>query len=162
MATKTNLDIFKEFYPQLMEILPVDSLINHFFAKQLLSGDHKDKLRDRSINREKVKYFLDDVVERGLKIGYMEQFNEMLAVMANSDDPAVKFVANEMMKSRGNVPPTPILNDPTQGSQAIPQNTEPQSKCASMYLNLACYHDSIVSREAKKMQQPMSELSHSE
>ena len=133
---KTNLDIFKEFYPKLLEILPVDSLLNHLFSKQLLSGAQKDTLRDIPTNRERVKYFLDEVVERGLKIGFMDQFDEVLAVMANSDDPPVKFLANAMMKSRGNVPP--ILNDEIQGSQAIPQNTETQSKCASMYLLLIC------------------------
>ena len=131
---KTNLDIFKEFYPKLLEILPVDSLLNHLFSKQLLSGAQKDRLRDIPTNRERVKYFLDEVVERGLKIGFMDQFDEVLAVMANSDDPTVKFLAKEMMKSRGNVPPKPIpiLNDQIQGPQAIPQNTETQSKYASM------------------------------
>ena len=104
----------------------MDSLLNHLFSKQLLSGAQKDRLRDIPTNRERVKYFLDEVVERGLKIGFMDQFDEVLAVMANSDDPTVKFLAKEMMKSRGNVPPKPIpiLNDQIQGPQAIPQNTE--------------------------------------
>ena len=89
------MDVFKKFYPNLLEILPVDDLITQFYSKGLLSGAHKDKLDGlstaRATNKEKAKYFLDNIIGPGLKIGFMQQFNEMLLIMANSDDPSVKF-----------------------------------------------------------------------
>ena len=54
---KSTKDIFKEFYPQLLEILPVDCLINEFFSKQLLSSAHKSSLQDISTNRGRAKYW---------------------------------------------------------------------------------------------------------
>ena len=104
------MDAFKKFYPSLQEILPVDVLTTQFFAKGLLSNAHKEKLDGlstaKAINREKAKYFLDEVIAPGLKIGYMQQFDEMLKIMTNSDEPPVKFLASEITQSRNsNVTP---------------------------------------------------------
>ena len=135
---KTTKDIFKEFYPKLLKILPVDSVINQLYSKKLLSSDHKCKLQDMPTTGERAKYFLDKVIERGLEVDYKSQFDEMLAVMANSDDPPVKFMANKMMKSRGVAPPTPMLHNQSQSPQARSQNTETQSKhCMCVYLAVA-------------------------
>ena len=102
-ALDTAMDTFKKFYPKLLEILPVDVLTIQFFAKNLLSNDHKGKLdslsASKAMNKEKAKYFLDEVIEPGLRIKYTEQFDEMLVIMANSDEPPVKFLANEIIKS---------------------------------------------------------------
>ena len=105
------MDVLKEFYPKLLEILPVEALTTQFFAKGLLSNTHKEKLDGlsaaRAINKEKAKYFLDEVLIPGLKIGFVEQFDEMLVMMRNSDEPPVKFLANEITKSRNcHVTPT--------------------------------------------------------
>ena len=144
MANTTE-DIFKEFYPQLLKILPVDCLINHFFSKKLLSSAHKSKLQDISTNKERAKYFLDEVIEPGVNISYIDQFDEMLLVMEKSDDPPVKYLANKIMKSR--VPPTPMLYDQTP-SQAIFLNTESQCKHVCIYLpvcqHLACCYINYV------------------
>lgn len=99
MAKSTN-DTFKEFYPKLLKILPVDCLITQFYAENLLSSAHKSKLDGLSTRKDKTKYFLDEVIEPGLNIDYTEQFDEMLAFMAKSDDPAVRFLAKEINKSR--------------------------------------------------------------
>ena len=132
---KTTKDIFKEFYPKLLKILPVDCIIEHLYSKKLLSGALKGKLQSMSTNREQAKYFLDEVIERGLEVDYKSQFDEMLAVMANSDDPLVKFLANEMMKSHEVAQPSPILHDQSQSPQARSQNTETQSKyCHRLYI----------------------------
>ena len=98
------MDTYKKFYPSLQEILPVDVLSTQFFAKGLLSNGHKEKLdglsATRAVNKEKAKFFLDEVIAPGLKIGYMQQFDEMLVIMTNSDEPPVKFLASEIIKSR--------------------------------------------------------------
>ena len=121
---KTTEDIFKEFYPKLLEILPVDCLITQFFSKKRLTSADKEKLEAFSTDKEKAKYFLDKVIEPGLKIGYMDQFNEMLALMGMNDDrPAVKFLASEMKKSL-----EPSAADPNYTCQITPQDTETSSK----------------------------------
>ena len=94
--TKNSKEVFKEFYPKLLEILPVDCIISHFYSKSLLSSAHKGKLDSLSTSKQRIKYFLDEVIEPSLKIGSVDQFNEMLVIMLKSDDPAVKFLANEM------------------------------------------------------------------
>ena len=112
------MDAFKKFYPSLQEILPVDVLTTQFFAKGLLSNAHKEKLdglsATRAMNKEKAKFFLDEVIAPGLKIGYTQQFDEMLAIMTNTDEPPVKFLASEITKSRNsNVTPVGANSEET-------------------------------------------------
>ena len=114
------------------------------YSKKLLSSAHKCKLQDMPTTRERAKYFLDEVIERGLEVDYKSQFDEMLAVMANSDDPLVKFMANEMMKSRGVAPPSPILHDHNQSPQTASQNTETQSKCCMLVSIILCLHLAVA------------------
>jgi len=100
----------------------VDFLTTQFYCKNLLSSDDKGKLDTLSTNRkEKAKYFLDEVIERGLKIGYTDQFYEMLTIMSNSDSPPVKFLADEINKSCGVSPPLMALHD-----QARTQDIKPR------------------------------------
>ena len=123
------MDIFKEFYPKLLQILPVDCLITEFYSMKLLSAAHKSKLDDLSTNKtERIKYFLDEVIEPGLKVDYTEQFDEMLAIIAKSDDPPVKFLADTMKKSRGVTPPSTMEVD----HQARSQDTKSQGNILIM------------------------------
>ena len=116
------MDVFKEFYPKLLQILPVDCLIIEFYSMKLLSSVHKSKLDDLSTNKtERIKYFLDEVIETSLKVDYTKQFDEMLAIMAKSDDPAVKFLADTMKISREVTPPLTMEVD----HQARSQDTKP-------------------------------------
>ena len=99
------MDLFKTFYPKLLEILPVDDLLTQFYSKDLLSGAHKQKLDGLSAARattdnDRAKYFLDNVIKPGLKIGFMKLFDEMVMIMTKSDDPSVNFLASEITKTR--------------------------------------------------------------
>ena len=136
---RTTEDIFKEFYPKLLEILPINCLISQLYSKQLLSSNHKDRLQALSTNKERAKCFLDEVIEPGLKVGYMDQFYEMLAVMVKSDDPPVKFLANEM-KSRDIAPPTQTFHDLSLSPQARSQNTETQLQ-SNKYVYACTYRE---------------------
>ena len=128
------MDVFKAFYPDLLEILPVDDLLTQFYSKSLLSDAHKDKLDGlsaaRATNKEKAKYFLDNVIAPGLKIGFMQQFDEMLMILARSDDPSVKFLGGEITRSRQN-----ISNVTADGGRS--QDSHPQGKynfpCAVLF-----------------------------
>ena len=45
-----------------------------------------------------MEYFLDRVIKPDVEIEYTGQFDEMLKVLENSDDPPVKFLAGEIKK----------------------------------------------------------------
>ena len=122
---KSTEDAVKKFYPKLLEILPVDRLITQFYSKQLLSSDHKRKLDALSTHRERTKYFLDEVVEPSVKIDFTDHFDEMLIIMENSDDPAVKFLAKNIREFLVITPPSEakIFRD-----QESSRDTETQSK----------------------------------
>ena len=92
------MDVFKKFYSELTKVLPmiINILVTTFYSSKLLSGDHKSCIDSLSTNKEKAEYLLDEVIKPGLEIKYTEQFDEMLKVMMNSDDPAVKYLVDEM------------------------------------------------------------------
>ena len=92
------MDVFKKFYSELTKVLPmiINVLVTTFYSSKLLSGDHKSRIDSLPTNKEKAEYFLDKVIQPGLEINYTEQFDEMLKVMMNSDDPAVKYLVDEM------------------------------------------------------------------
>ena len=94
------MDVFKKFYSELTKVLPmiINILVTTFYCSKLLSGDHKSRIDSLPTDREKAEYFLNEVIKPGLEIKYTEQFDEMLKVMTNSDDPAVKYLVDEMQK----------------------------------------------------------------
>ena len=95
-AGKMAESAFQKFYPKLLKVLPMNSIVTDFFSRGLLPGDHKANIDALGTQKRKAEYFLDCVIKPGLEVGYMGQFDEMLKVMKASDDPAVKFVAAEI------------------------------------------------------------------
>jgi len=95
---KSAKDTFKEFYSKLLEVLPINPLTSQFYSRNLLSNDHKGKLDALMTDKDRAEYFLDKVIKPGLQIDYTKQFDEMLLIMQNSDDPPVKYLADEIMK----------------------------------------------------------------
>ena len=97
---------FKKFYNELTEALPMNDLLAEFSASKLLSGNHKNILESLSTQKEKAKYFLDQVIKPGLNIGYTEQFNKMINVMESSDDPVVKYLVKQIQEYMLDVSPS--------------------------------------------------------
>ena len=91
-------NVFKEFYLKLLEVLPTGHLISQFYSRNLLSDVHKCKLDALTNEKERAEYFLDKVIKPGLQIDYTKQFDEMLLIMQSSDDPPVKYLADEVKK----------------------------------------------------------------
>ena len=94
------MDVFKKFCSELTKVLPmiINILVTTFYSSKLLSGDHKGRIDSLSTNKEKAEYFLDKVIKPGLETRCTEQFDEMLKVMTNSDNPAVKYLVDEIQK----------------------------------------------------------------
>ena len=89
--------VLTKFYAELVETLPINDVLADFRANKLLRGSHKTKLTSLSTQKEKAKYFIDEVIKPGLSIGYIEQFNKMIAVMKSSDDSTVKRLAKQII-----------------------------------------------------------------
>ena len=92
------MDVFKRFYSELAKVLPmiINELIVIFYTSNLLPDGHKFHIDVLPTNKEKAEYFLDNVIKPGLEINYTKRFDKMLEVMMNSDDPAVKYLVDEM------------------------------------------------------------------
>ena len=87
---------FKKFYKKLIEALPMNDLITDFCAHKLLPANHKAIMESLSTQREKAQYFLDEVIEPGLRIGYIGQFSKMIDVMESSDNPVVTYLVKQI------------------------------------------------------------------
>ena len=60
------------------------------YSHNLLPGDHKDNIDALDTQKKKAEYFLDHMIKPGVEIGYTGQFDEMLRVMEDSDDPPLQ------------------------------------------------------------------------
>ena len=98
MAVRMAESAFQNFYPKLLKVLPINSILTDFYSHGLLPGDHKANIDALDTQKRKAEYFLDYIIKPGIEVGYTGQFDKMLKVMETSDDPAVKFVAEEIRR----------------------------------------------------------------
>ena len=101
-AEPREVKAFRDFYSKLVKVLPMNS-ISDLYSHNLLPGDHKERIDALNTQKQKAEYFLDRVIKPGVEIGYTGQFDEMLKVMENSDDPPVRFLATEIKKFTSSV-----------------------------------------------------------
>ena len=86
-----------EFYSNLLELLPIDKLVDRFISRKLLSFDRKSKLDSSASPEEKTRHFLDSILIPGLNVGFTGHFDEMVAMMKESDDVLVKHLAEKLI-----------------------------------------------------------------
>ena len=104
--------VYRKFYSKLLIVLPVEGLVLEFYHRELLSGYQKTTIDCYSNEKDKIKYFLDDVVYRGIQVDEFILFNEMLTFMVGSDDIAVKSLATKIKKALcGSVGQSPLTSN---------------------------------------------------
>jgi len=104
--------VYRKFYSKLLIVLPVEGLVLEFYHRELLSGYQKTTIDCYSNEKDKIKYFLDDVVYRGIQVDEFILFNEMLTFMVGSDDVAVKSLATKIKKALcGSVGQSPLTSN---------------------------------------------------
>ena len=91
--------VYRKFYPKLLKVLPVEDLVLDLYHRELLSGYQKTTIDCYSNEKDKIKYFLDNVVYRGIQVEEFIHFNEMLTFMVGSDDIDAKSLANKIKKA---------------------------------------------------------------
>ena len=83
-------------YPSLLKLLPISELVERFYSLQLLSDHRKRKLESLPSPKEKIAYFLDDVLIPGLSINYTGHFDEMVTMMKESDDILARLLVEQL------------------------------------------------------------------
>ena len=86
----------QKVYPTLLKLLPISELVEHFYSRQLLSYERKSKFDSLTSLKEKVAYFLDEMLIPGLSINYTKHFDEMVAVMKESHDDLTRFLVEKL------------------------------------------------------------------
>ena len=86
----------QKVYPTLLKLLPIGALVEHFYSLQLLSYERKSKLDSLTSPKEKITYFLDEMLIPGLSINYTRHFDEMIAMMKESDDDLTRFLVEKL------------------------------------------------------------------
>ena len=54
-----------KFYAKIIEVLPMNNLLSDLRANKLLPDNHKTKVESLSTQKEKAKYFIDEVIKPG-------------------------------------------------------------------------------------------------
>ena len=110
---------FSKFYGKLIELLPMNDLLEDLRANKLLPGIHKAKIKSLSTQKEKARYLLDEVIKPGLSVGYIEPFNKMVTVMESSDRSMVKRLAKQIRTRSLEVSPNNSSSDDNNGMKCV-------------------------------------------
>ena len=116
----------QKFYPTLLKLLPISELVERFYSIQLLSDHRKSKIDSLTSLREKIAYFLDDVLIPGLSINYTGHFDEMITMMKESDDVLARFLVEKL--SPAGVVASPLASAST-ASSVIPVTSTDTGTC---------------------------------
>ena len=88
----------RDWYPDLLKQLPINELVDRFESLHLLGSDRKSKLDSLASPKEKVKYFVDEMLSPGLAMEFTGYFDEMVKMMEESDDISMKHLVEKMTR----------------------------------------------------------------
>ena len=133
-AEEANKAIQK-FYPNLLKVLPITELVERFYSVRLLSHHQKSKLDGLPSRKDKVAYFLDEMLMPGLSMNYTKHFDEMITMMKESDDALARHLVELIVKEL-----TPItVASPTSPTTSLTTDTGIVSGIMQLYLeHISC------------------------
>ena len=99
-------------YTTLLKLLPISELTERLYSLQLISHERKCTFDDLTSRKEKTTYFLDEMLIPGLTVNYTRHFDEMIAMMKESDDDLTRFLVEKLMST---------------GSMTLPAAVSPES-----------------------------------
>ena len=100
----------KRCYLNLLELLPINRLVERLYSRALLSIDRKSQIDALTSSKEKIRHFLDAILIPGLNVDYTGHFDEMVSMMQESDDVLIKCLVEKL---------TPGSTTPSTGSYTI-------------------------------------------
>lgn len=86
----------QQMYPTLLKLLPIRELVDRLYSHHLLSHPRKSEIDSITSPKEKVAYFLDEMLIPGLSINYTRHFDEMVTMMRESDDDLIRFLVEKL------------------------------------------------------------------
>ena len=120
----------QKYYPNLLKVLPINELAERFFSGRLLSYDQKSKLDSLPSCKEKIAYFLDEMLIPGLIMNYTKHFDEMITMMKESDDALARHLVELIDKE---LMPTTVVS-PTSPTTSV--TTDTGIVCGIMYVTI--------------------------
>ena len=95
------LEVFQEYYPQLMKALPMDDdyFIAELYAKKLLPNNIKAHIESLPNSAKRATRFLDDVIKPSVEKNECTKLYTLLWLMKKNGDSTIKAVANKTRKS---------------------------------------------------------------
>ena len=111
----------QKFYPNLLEVLPITELAERFYSHHLLSYHQKSKLNSLQSRREKISYFLDEMLMPGLSMNYTVHFDGMITMMKESDDTLARHLVELIVKEL--MPTTVVSSSPTSPTTSVTNDT---------------------------------------
>ena len=111
----------QKFYPNLLEVLPITELVVRFYSVHLLSVDRKASLDSLSSRKDKVAYFLDEMLMPGLSMNCTKHFDGMITMMKESDDILARHLVELMVEDL--MPTTVISPSPTSPTTSVTTDT---------------------------------------
>ena len=114
----------KKCYSDLMKVLPINDLVEHFFSRNLLSFDQKRKIDGLTLRKEKIAYFLDEILISGLSVGSTEHFDNMVTMMKESDDILANRSAERLTDVLDDSTSTTTASNSTGGSSSNPSTID--------------------------------------
>ena len=95
------LEVFQEYYPQLMRALPMDDdyFKAELYAKNLLPNNIKADIESLPNSAKRATRFLDDVIKPSVEKNDCTKFHTLLSLLKKNDNITIKALANKTRKS---------------------------------------------------------------
>ena len=85
-------------YESLMKIR-ADAILPGLFAKGVITSEDKQIIDAKTLNREKMRYLIDNIIIQSLDIGIITTYKEFLNVLERNDDRIINTVAQRLGES---------------------------------------------------------------
>ena len=87
--------MFRDFYPQLVEMLPMDDVtfLSKLYTVNLLPGNVKDQVQSMNTSADKAAHFLDHVIKPSVTTGVGSLLDDLIKVIEDGEYDGVKKLA---------------------------------------------------------------------
>ena len=105
----TVTEVFKQFYVELVTMLPVDDTIflAKLFSCDLLPGDLMNEIKAEKTSADKAMCFLNSKISRDISNGDFNSFNKLLNIMEESGHDSLKSLAGKIKSA---LKAEPVIN----------------------------------------------------
>jgi len=142
MDVKRKKKIVTEAYDYLVNTMPIAKIIDSLFFTGVITKYDKLQIREESLESNQVMVLLDSVILRGLNVDMSDQYDGLVNVLMQSDDPvAVKLGEG--------------LKDGSILQQLQPPSSPGFSYSKTMAVYKSCVTDSFILQHLRMLKTPL-------